>query len=333
MAVTRAGFGGIPIQRVDDETATRVIRRALDLGIDWFDTAHGYGPSEERIGRAIRGYDRDRLRLFTKSPAKTAEDLRAHLELSLRRLGVDVIDLYQFHNVGSPEQWATLIANGTVDVALEAKRRGLVRHIGASAHTRDAALAVLDHPEIEVVQWPFNFVVAEDNVSVLEKCRARDAGFIAMKPFAGGVVEDASLSVRFLMQYPDVALDPGFERATEIEEVVAICEAARPLDDADRERIRRIRADLGTRFCRRCGYCMPCPEGVEIVTLMNMVSALRRFPPDKILRGGTAAAVASHVSCTDCGQCEDRCPYKLPIREQNKVSVRLYDEFRRTHAA
>jgi hypothetical protein len=333
MVVTRAGFGGIPIQRVDDETATRVIRRALDLGIDWFDTAHGYGPSEERIGRAIRGYDRDRLRLFTKSPAKNPADLRKHLELSLRRLGVDTIDLYQFHNVGSPASWAAMIANGTAEAALEAKRRGVVRHVGASAHTRDAALAVLDHAEIEVLQWPFNFIVAEDNASVLEKCQARDAGFVAMKPFAGGAVEDASLCVRFLMQYPGVALDPGFERTTEVEEVVALCEERRPLDDADREKMRRIKAELGKRFCRRCGYCMPCPEGVEIVTLMNMGSFLKRFPADKVLTGGTAAAVASHASCTDCGQCEEKCPYKLSIREQNKVSVRLFDEFRAAHAA
>ena len=154
-----------------------------------------------------------------------------------------------------------------------------------------------------------------------------------MKPFAGGVLEDASLCVRFLMQYPDVALDPGFERAGEVEEVVALCEARAPLTEADRERIRGLRAELGTRFCRRCGYCMPCPEGVEIVTLMNMASFLKRFPPDKVLGGHTAAAVASHAACTDCGQCEEKCPYKLSIREQNKISVRLFEEFRRAHAA
>jgi uncharacterized protein len=333
MEITRAGFGGIPIQRVDDETATRVIRRAIDLGMDWFDTAFGYGNSEERIGRAIKGYDRDKLKIFTKTPAKNPADLRKHLETSLKRLGVDAVDLYQFHNVGSADAWQAMIANGTLDAALEARRRGQVRHVAASAHTREAALAVIAHPDIEVLQFPFNFLVAAEEMPILERCRELGKGFIAMKPFAGGVLEEAAPCVRFLLQLPGLVLDPGFERESEVEEVVALCDANAPLTTADKARIAKLQGELSKKFCHRCGYCMPCEQGVEIVTLMNMASFLKRFPPDKVLGGFTAAAVASHDNCTDCGECEGKCPYKLTIREQMKVSVRMFEEDKKKHAA
>lgn len=323
MRVSRVGFGGIPIQRLDHDTAVQVIRRALDLGVNWIDTAHGYGTSEERVGAAIADRDRGGLFIFTKGPARDPVAIREQVQTSLQRLGTDYLDLYQFHNVGSPEGWKTLQTNGTLDVIRRLRDQGVIRHIGASAHTRDAAQAVLGHHEIEVFQFPFNFVVEGDGSEILDGCRRSDTGFIAMKPFGGGVLSDASVCIRFFHQYEDIVLDPGFETVEEVEEVVGLCREEKPLTMGDLEAIAQTRQEVGTRFCRRCGYCMPCPEGVEVRTLMTLESFMRRFPREKVV-AQFSQPVASHDNCTSCGECEEKCPYDLLIREtMNEITVQF----------
>jgi hypothetical protein len=331
MDVTRVGFGGIPLQRLTEAEAIRVIRIGVDGGIDWIDTAHGYGTSEERFGKALEIYDRSRLRIFTKGPARDPEAARLQLRTSLERLRTPYVDLYQFHLVPSPEVWRTMKSNGTVDTILEARARGEVRHVGVSAHTPDTALALAADPLVEVVQWPFNFMVESDGRKILEACRVPDVGFIAMKPFGGGMLDNAGACVRFLLQFPQVALDPGFEREEEVREVLALAageeRGSMAPTVADRAVMERLRRELGPHFCHRCGYCSPCPQGVSIVTLMTMESLTRRFAREQIMTGWAREAADSVDSCTECGECEKKCPYELAIRSGIRAGAAAYRAF------
>ncbi len=323
MEVTKIGFGGIPIQRLSEQQAVKVIRRAIELGIDWIDTANGYGPSEERIGKAIKSYDRSAIKVFTKGGGKTRNELQNQIELSFERMQTEYIDLFQFHGVPSEEVWEEMLSDGCLELILELKQQGRFRHIGASFHSLEAALAVMDNLEIEVIQWPFNFIMADRGRKVLEKCRANDIGFIAMKPFGGGVLENAGLCIRFLLQYPQVAPDPGFEKVEEIEEVVSLANRAKPLSEEDKSKIERLRKELGTRFCRQCGYCMPCPEGINIMFLITMNSIIKRMPPEAVI-GWLSEHVKIADNCTDCGQCETKCPYNLPIRQCMREGIKAF---------
>jgi predicted aldo/keto reductase-like oxidoreductase len=316
LRVTRIGFGGIPIQRPGEAESIRVLRAALNAGINWIDTAFGYGSSEERIGKAIADIPRDQVLLFTKGPGRDPETLKRQIESSLRRLKVDTLDLYQFHIVPDRETWLRMQDNGSFELVRDLRKQGVIRHIGASAHSREAARAVLEHPEIEVFQFPFNFIVEKEGGEIFDLCRRGDVGFIAMKPFAGGELNDAKAAIRFLLQFPGLVTDPGFETRQEVEEVTALAKENAPLSAADRETISRLRRELGTRFCRRCGYCSPCPQGVKIVPLMTMKSFIKRCPPASLASGWPPEALASLEQCNECGECEARCPYELPIREQ-----------------
>jgi len=313
LEVSRIGFGGIPIQRLTEGQTIALLRHALAAGINWIDTATGYGTSEERIGRALSSRPREQVLLFTKGPANKPEAIREQIERSLQRLQTPYLDLYQFHNVPSPEAWQAMQDNGTLEAVLEYRKRGVIRHVGASAHTRAAALAVIRHPAVEVLQYPFNFIVEEEGREILQACRERDVGFIAMKPFGGRALQSAAACIRFLLQHPGVVTDPGFERVEEVDEVLALAREPAPLDERDLSLITRLRAELGKRFCRRCGYCSPCPSGVEIISLMTMDTIIKRFPPSRLGEGWVAEAGHSVERCTECGQCEEKCPYQLPI--------------------
>ena len=328
MTVTKAGFGGIPVQRLNDKDSINLIHYALDSGINWFDTAHGYGNSEERIGTALKEgkYNRESIYIFTKGPGKNPQDIKNQIELSLKRLQTSYIDLYQFHLVRSPEEWQQMQENGTVDMVLGYRNRGIIHHIGASAHSVEAAFAVLENEAIEVLQFPFNFIAEENGLKVLERCKARSAGFIGMKPFAGGELSNAAVCIHDLNEFSNVAIDPGFEKISEIKEVIALCRKGEKLNAADRAEIERLRSTLGTRFCRRCGYCTPCPNGVEISTLMTMSSLLKRFPVESVKTGWVAEAAKSLALCTECGECEEKCPYNLPIIEGIREGVALFHE-------
>jgi predicted aldo/keto reductase-like oxidoreductase len=328
LQVTRIGFGGIPIQRLSEEQSIRVIQRALDGGFNWIDTANGYGNSEERIGKAIKSYNRSDVLLFTKGGACKPEELRQQIELSLKRLQCEYIDLYQFHFVRDPETWKAIRDNGALDLAREYRRSGRIHHIGASAHTREAALAVVEHPEIEVLQYPFNFIVEEEGLEIIEACRQHDTGFIAMKPFGGGVLQSASLCIRFILSVPDIVADPGFEHIEEVEEVLSLWKENTALSDENWKAIEQLRKELGTRFCRRCGYCSPCPHEVQIVTLMTLESLIKRFPVERLSEDWIARAGESVTNCIECGECEEKCPYNLPIMEEIRKGAEALERVR-----
>lgn len=332
LIVSRVGFGGIPIQRLTEDEAVRVVRRSLELGITLLDTAHGYSTSEERIGKAILGRRGD-LIVATKTPARDKKTAQEHLALSLKRLQTDYIDLWQLHNISSPDAYDKVMGpGGAMEAAREALRDGKVRHIGVSSHSLDMALRMVPTGLFEALQFPFNFVADEATKELLPLCRRHDVGFIAMKPFAGGMLDDARLAIKYLLQFEGVVPDPGVQSVEEIEQVVAVADAPGELTPDERQAMARIRGEMEPRFCHRCDYCQPCPKGVKISTAITVQSFWKRFPPERFFSGFVTEAIGGARQCADCGECEERCPYRLPIREMLVENVAFYDRMKSEHA-
>lgn len=315
LRVSQVGFGGIPIQRLDDEGAVQVIRHCLDLGINLLDTAYGYGTSEARIGRAIAGR-RESLVLASKSPARDGKTFHEHLELSFQRLGVDRIDLYQFHNIGDWKSYEQILTpGGALDVAREAKAAGRIGHIGVTSHSLEVALEMVASGNFETLMFPFNFIANEAADRLLPLCEERGVAFFSMKPMGGGMLGNAQLAFKFQRQYPAAIPVVGIERQEEIDEIVGILQGPAELTEADRAEMNHLRDELGTRFCRRCGYCQPCQQEVDISTVVNLRSFGKRFPRERMFGDWGLTIVTKAEGCVECGECESRCPYKLPIRE------------------
>jgi len=332
MMVSKLGFGGIPIQRISEDAAVAIVKRCLELGITFLDTANAYTTSEERIGKAIEGRKRDEVIIATKSTSRSREGVSDHLRLSLEHLGVEYIDLYQFHQVGDFESLEIVLdPNGPMAVVEEAKKAGVVKHIGVTSHQIDVAKDLVKSDRFETMMFPFNFITSEPADELLPLCREHDVGFIAMKPLAGGMLDSVTISFKYLLQFPEVVTIPGIEKIHEIEEIAQVLDRPPELTEAERLEIQRLRDELGTKFCRRCDYCQPCTEGIPISTVMVSSSALNRLPPERLFTGMFADAVEKAVNCTDCGDCEERCPYHLPIREMMAEQVPLFQEAKRKY--
>jgi predicted aldo/keto reductase-like oxidoreductase len=325
LEVSAVGFGGIPIQRISEDEAVAVVRRALDLGVTFIDTASGYSDSQAKIGLAIEGR-RDGLVLATKTGDPTKEGALRDVERSRRELGADCIDLYQLHGVSSMERWEQMKApGGALEGLLQARDAGHVAHIGYTSHSREVALAMADDPVFETVQFPFNLVTNEPAGDLIPKAREKGLGFIVMKPLCGGQYDNANFAFKFLNAFPDVVPIPGIERAEEIEEIVALVESGATLEGGEKEQAEAIVARLGKVFCRRCGYCQPCPQGVPIQSGMVFEGFVKRLPQERI--GGIARSVAEGVDlCIECGECEEKCPYELAIIETIHKSAELARE-------
>lgn len=319
------GFGGIPIQRLTEPEAVRVVQRCLDLGVTFIDTANGYTTSEERIGKAIAGR-RDQVILATKSGAHDRATAQGHLELSLKRLQTDYIDIWQFHGINNPEGYQRIMGpDGAMEAAQQALQAGKIRHIGFSSHSMDMALELVPTGYFETVQFPFNFITNEPATTLLPLAIQHEVGFIAMKPMAGGLLDDATFAIRYLLQFDGVVLDPGIEKEREIEEIVSLANGDWRMTEADRREMERMRAELGTRFCRRCQYCQPtCPQEIAISTALNIRSFWKRMPAERIFAGNFAQTMATAETCIECGECETKCPYQLPIRDMLSESVDFY---------
>ena len=325
LQVSRVGFGGIPIQRLTENEAVKVVRRCLDLGVTFLDTANGYTTSEERIGKAIAGR-RGGIIIATKTGARDRATAREHLELSLRRLKVDYIDLWQFHGVSSFEAYEQILgSHGAMEAAQDALRAGKIRHIGVTSHSMDVALRAIPSRHFETIQFPLNFITHEAAHEMVPLAQAHDVGFIAMKPFAGGLLDDANLAIKYLLQFENVVADPGVETIEEIEEIARIVEGPWALTAEEQKTIERVRSEVGTRFCRRCGYCLPCAQGVRVPTVMNLRSFWKRMPAERLTTGWIAEAMTTARDCIECGECEEKCPYLLPIREMIAENLAFYD--------
>jgi len=326
MMVPKLGFGGIPIQRVSEDDAVSVVRKCLELGINFIDTANAYTTSEERIGKAISGR-REELIVATKTLGRTRDAVENHLRLSLKRLGTDYIDLYQFHNVSDADALETICdPDGPMAVVAEARRGGLVRHVGVTSHSLDIAKELVKSGYFETIMFPLNFITCEAADDLVPLAREQDVGFIAMKPLEGGRLDSVNLAFKYLFQFPEVVTVVGIEKVEEILEIVDILNESLTISESERAEMERLRQELGKVFCRRCDYCQPCTQEIPISSVMDYPSLFRRLPPERIFSGFVADAMEKAADCTKCGECEERCPYGLPIQDMIENYVSRYRE-------
>jgi hypothetical protein len=334
MMVSRLGFGGIPIQRLTQDEAVAVVRKCLDLGITYLDTANAYTTSEECIGKAIEGRNRSEIFIATKTGARDRATAEKHLELSLKHLGTDYIDLYQFHNIADKESYNKVMGpGGSMEVFQEAKKAGVIKHIGVTSHSLDMAKEMVATGIFESILFPFNFITDEAERELLPLCRQYDVAFVCMKPLAGGMLDNATICFKYMFKFPDVIAVPGIEKIEEIEEIVGILNGPLELTESEAKETQRLKDELGGSFCHRCDYCRPCTNDIPISTVMIAPSFFKRQPPERFFAGGTANAIEKAADCTECGECETRCPYHLHIIDTLSERVDWFREEKKKYEA
>lgn len=325
MEVSVIGFGGIPIQRVSQEEATNIILECRNKGINFIDTANGYTISEEYIGNALKKVGRENFYIATKAMGYDYESMKKFIEMSLKRMQLDYIDLYQVHNVSKMEQLDMVLSeNGALKALTEAKEKGLIRHIGITGHIREILMKAIEHDEFETVQFPYNPVESQ-GADLLKKALDKGMGTIAMKPMAGGAFTKGTLSLKYIVNSNLITVAiPGMDSVSQVVENAAIGEMSEPLTDEEKEEIKNEVDALGNEFCRRCGYCKPCPEGIDIpAVFINEGYVLRYNLPDYGKTKYDALPVKADA-CVRCRKCESKCPYKLPIVNKLKHAVETF---------
>jgi len=325
LEVSEVGFGAIPIIRLSTAEAVMVLRRAYDSGITLFDTANAYLDSEEKMGLAFDGL-RSRLILATKTLKRDRAEAEADIDLSLRRLRTDYIDLLQIHQVSLESDYQTATGpNGALEAALRARQAGKIRHIGVTSHSIEMATKLVRTSLFSTLQFPFNFIESKPVEELHPVARQEGMGILAMKPFGGGALDNAELCFKFLRQFPDVIPLPGFDAVEQVDQITAVYEIQNSVFPEDLASMERYRTELGQRFCRRCEYCQPCEQGVMITPAMNYPIIARRMSGAKAA-GFSVKAMESVRNCTECGDCLKRCPYNLPIPEMLKKHLALYEQ-------
>ena len=317
LKVSRLGFGGIPIQRITQEEATALIHKLPEYGINYIDTARGYTVSEEYLGIAMEGI-RDKFVLATKSMARTKEAMEKDIETSLKNLRTDHIDLYQVHNAPPAQMKIVTGEGGALEALLEAKAAGKIGHIGITAHEIGTFEMGLEMDWVETIMFPYNFVELQA-ADLIRKCAEKGKGFICMKPLAGGAIENAPLAMRFIASNKDITVNiPGMANEDELKQnVAAACDPA-PLSEDDLKEVQNIRDTLGNQFCRRCNYCQPCTMGINISFCFTINGYLTRYGLKDWAIGRYKGMAVEPNACIECGMCESRCPYHLPIIEMLK---------------
>ena len=317
LRISRMGFGGIPIQRIDAEGAKVLMHQMKVAGINYIDTARGYTVSEEYLGYGLEGIREDFI-LATKSMSRTKEAMARDIDISLKNLRTDYIDIYQLHNP-SPDQLRQVVApDGALEALLEAKAAGKIRHIGLTAHSMDTFKMALEMDWVETIMFPYN-IVENQGEKLIAACGEKNIGFICMKPLAGGAIEDATLALRYICGNPAVTLViPGMATPEELAQNIAAVSNTDPLTYEEKTAILEVRSSLGTNFCRRCNYCQPCMQGISISSCFLFDGYLNRYGLADWARERYATLTVTASDCIGCGACEARCPYNLPIREMLK---------------
>lgn len=327
LKVKRISFGGIPIQRVSEEEAVRVVRSAYERGVNFFDTARAYTNSEERIGKALKDV-RDEVYIATKSVQRMGEGVIKDLDTSLEKLQTEWIDLYQLHMVSKRHEWETVCGPGGALEALQSARdEGKIRHLGITTHNPDLMMEVLETGVFETVMVPFNYLTNKTS-ELLRSCKDARIGTIVMKPFGGGALTYKKTALRYVLGNDNVdTVIPGMMSLKELEENLAVYSDNYTLSEEDLQLIEKDRAKLGDVYCRACDYCLPCPQGIPVSFVLRAEDQHLRLTgwTPRLLKQ-VSDAEDKVASCLRCGECEERCPYQLPIREllQTKMS-RLLD--------
>ena len=302
-------FGALPVQRVDTDTAVKLLRRAYEGGMTFFDTARAYSDSEEKLGAAFEGM-RDRIYIASKTMAKTPDELKADLDTTLKNLRTDHLDIYQLHCVS--QCYRPGDGTGMYEALAEAKEQGKILHIGITAHKIGIAEEIADSGLYETLQFPFSYLASDRDIALVKKCEANGVGFIAMKGLSGGLLANSAACMAFMQQYPVLPIW-GIQRESELEEWLGFFEHDAELTPELKAYIERDRAELLGEFCRGCGYCMPCTADITINQCARMSQMVRRAPSVTWLSPFWQAEMMKIENCIECGVCLDRCPYELNI--------------------
>ena len=320
LKVSTMGFGGIPIQRIDAAGTRVLMEKLVEAGVNYIDTARGYTVSEQYLGEALEGL-RDKFVLATKSMARTKEAMAADIDISLHNLRTGYIDLYQVHNPTVDQFRQVCAGGGALEALMDAKAAGKIGHIGVTAHSIEVFGMALECDWVETIMFPYN-IVETHGEELIAKCKDQNIGFIDMKPLAGGALEDATLALRFVCANPNVSVTiPGMAEPRELEQNLAAVADAAPLSGDELAKIDAIRKELGTQFCRRCNYCAPCTVGIAIPNVFLFEGYLSRYGLEDWARGRYEAMAKTASDCIECGACEPRCPYGLPIRQMLKAAA------------
>ena len=306
--VPKNGFGALPVQRVDFEAAKEILLKAYEGGIRFFDTARFYTDSEEKIGYAMSDI-RDKIYIATKTAARNADEFWRDLGISLNNLKTDYIDIYQFHNPDFCPKPGD--GTGLYEAMLEAKAQGKIRFIGITNHRFTIADEAIESGLYDTVQFPFCYLATDKDIEIVKKCAERNIGFIAMKGLSGGLITNSAAAYAFMRQYDNVLPIWGIQRVSELEEFLSYQENPPVMEGELEELIKRDKELLSGNFCRGCGYCMPCPVGIEINNCARMSLLLRRSPSELQLTPEVQAKMKRIESCLHCGKCRSKCPYGL----------------------
>ena len=327
LMVSKVAFGGIPIQRLSFDEAVKVVRGVLDLGVNFIDTANGYTDSEEKIGIAIKGLPRESIVIATKSGARDKKTFLENLDLSLKRLDVDYVDIYQHHGISTDEAYAEICGEGgAYEGMVEAVKAGKVRFPAFSSHSIPVSLKIMKEGHYDVVQLPFNYVDDDAAIEAIPLAKELDMGFIAMKPFGGGLLSDARLSMKYLSQFASIVPDPGIEKLSEMEEIVKIMSETDGYTAADASAIEKAKLELGDSWCHRCDYCQPCPQGIGISGVLTIQSMIKRVPRQRAI-SMVEENIEKARGCVNCKACVSRCPYNLNIPELLKERIIEFEKF------
>ena len=329
LEVYRLGFGGIPIQRVSEEEAVATVLHAIECGVDFIDTSRAYTTSERRIGLALKqaGEAARSIVVASRSHAKTGDRIRADLETSLKELDRDYLHLYMAHFVSNDAEYQTVISpGGALEALRRAKEEGLIGHIGITSHSLDVLQRAVDDELFDVIMVCFSFLEPRAREAVIPTALAKNIGVLAMKPFSGGVIDDAGLALRYALSEPGILVLAGVEHPGLFDENWAVFQKGDPLTEADKERITEIRQSYDKVFCRRCDYCQPCTEDIPIQTVVNLRSMVKRMGLETLMTGPLGQGVSKAKNCTECGDCLPRCPYGLPIPDLIRENLRWLGE-------
>ena len=321
LKISRMGFGGIPIKKIDEEGTRKLLHEMMEKGVNYIDSARGYTVSEQYIGYGLEGI-RDKFVLATKSMSRTKEAMAVDIETSLGNFRTDYIDLYQVHNPSMEQLDQVMGESGALEALMEAKAAGKIGHIGLTAHSTEVFERALELDWVETIMFPYN-IVEQQGAELIHKCAEKNIGFIVMKPLAGGAIEDASLALRYVCSNPDVTVViPGMAEIHELEQNLAACSNTEPLTQEELKEMDKVREQLGTDFCRRCNYCAPCTVGINIPSVFLFAGYLQRYDLADWAKDRYSTLKVKASACIGCGKCEPRCPYHLPIREKLKKCAR-----------
>ena len=321
LKVCKNGFGALPIQRISKKEAVYLLQKAFDSGFNYFDTARWYTDSEEKLGEAF-SYVRDKIIISTKTGAGSTEQFWKDLDTSLTLLKTDYIDIYQFHNPSfcpKPED-----GTGLYEAMQEAVRQGKIRHIGITNHRLAVAKEAVDSGLYETLQFPFSYLASEEEVKLVEACRTADMGFIAMKALSGGLINDSAAAYAYLAQFDNVAPIWGIQRESELDEFISYQDNPPVMTAEILQKIEMDKKQLSGDFCRGCGYCMPCPAGIEINNCARMSLLLRRAPKEGYLTVEWQEKMKKIENCIHCNQCRGKCPYGL---DTPKLLEKNYEDY------